>query len=133
MAALQSQSVSHVTSFVQWAGIAAAKLPGESLNAMLTEFDKRRNYCIKRLDKMTEHLSYQRPEGAFYFFVNLSKWLNRRQMNDLDFCKELLAKYHVGVVPGSSFGKEYFLRLSYATSMANLEKAFDRMEKYILS
>jgi aspartate aminotransferase len=129
MSALQSQCNSHVTSFVQWAGITAAKLPEQQVASMVAEFDKRRRYCMERLDRWKEHVSYIRPDGAFYFFVNLSKWLTARKMTDVEFCKELLTKYHVGAVPGSSFGKEKWLRLSYATSMTNLEKAFDRLEK----
>jgi aspartate aminotransferase len=129
MSALQSQCNSHVTSFVQWAGITAAQLPPEHLANMVAQFDKRRRYCLERLDRWKDHVSYVRPDGAFYFFVNLTKWLTARKMTDVEFCKELLAKYHVGAVPGSSFGKEKWLRLSYATSLENLEKAFDRIEK----
>jgi aspartate aminotransferase len=128
MSALQSQSTSHVTSFVQWAGIAAAKLPDTYINTMVDAFKKRRDYCMERMDKLSGALTYSRPEGAFYFFINLAKWLTPRKMNDLDFCRDLLAKHHVGVVPGSAFGKEKSIRISYATSQANLEKSFDRIE-----
>ena len=54
-------------------------------------------------------------------------------MTDLEFCKEILTKAHVGIVPGPSFGKEKFVRMSYATSEANLAKAFDRIEKFLKS
>jgi aspartate aminotransferase len=133
MSALQSQSNSHVTSFVQWAALAAAKLPPEILQGMVTEFDNRRKYCMQRLDRMSSHLTYTRPQGAFYLFINLSKWLNERKMSDVEFCKELLMKHFVGAVPGSAFGKDGSLRLSYATSQKNLEKAFDRLEKFLSS
>ncbi len=131
MASLQSQSNSHVTSFVQWAAITACTLPPEIGNFMLAEFDKRRRYCMDRLDKMGAHLSYSRPTGAFYIFINLSKWLIQKKMTDLEFCKELLNKEYVGVVPGSSFGKEHSIRISYATNIDNLKKAFDRIEAYL--
>jgi aspartate aminotransferase len=133
MIALQSQSTSHVASMVQWAGIAAAKLPASYTETMVEAFDKRRHYCMERLNKLSDHLSYVRPTGAFYFFVNMSKWLNPRKMNDVELCKDLLAKGHVGLVPGASFGKEKFVRLSYATSQENLVKAFDRIENYLKS
>ncbi|MCX6103969.1 MAG: pyridoxal phosphate-dependent aminotransferase [Proteobacteria bacterium] len=126
MASLQSQSNSHVTSFVQWAAITACTLPPEIGNFMVAEFDKRRRYCMDRLDKMGAHLSYSRPTGAFYIFINLSKWLIQKKMTDLEFCKELLNKEYVGVVPGSSFGKEHSIRISYATNIDNLKKPFDR-------
>ncbi len=131
MASLQSQSNSHVTSFVQWAAITACTLPPEIGNFMVAEFDKRRRYCMDRLDKMGAHLSYSRPTGAFYIFINLSKWLIQKKMTDLEFCKELLNKEYVGVVPGSSFGKEHSIRISYATNIDNLKKAFDRIEAYL--
>ena len=103
MASLQSQSNSHVTAFVQWAGITAASLPKTYVQAMVDQFDKRRRFCMERLDKLSDSVHYVRPTGAFYFFVNLSKWLTPRKMSDVEFCKELLTKHHLAVVPGSSF------------------------------
>lgn len=131
MSALQSQSNSHVTSFVQWAALTAAKMPPQTVQTMVDAFDKRRKYCMERLDHMSDFLTYVKPNGAFYFFINLSRWLSPRKMSDVEFCKELLTKQFVGLVPGSSFGKEKCIRLSYATSQQNLEKAFDRLEAYL--
>lgn len=131
MSALQSQSNSHVTSFVQWAGITAAKLPPQTIQSMVAEFDKRRKYCMERLDKLSDYLTYVRPTGAFYFFINMSKFLVPRKMSDTEFCKELLMKHYVGAVPGSSFGKENSLRISYAISIEQLKKAFDRLEDFL--
>jgi aspartate/methionine/tyrosine aminotransferase len=131
MAALQSQSNSHVTAFVQWAGLAAANLPPAVVQGMVGEFSKRRTLCMARLDKLSDHCTYVRPAGGFYFFVNFSKWLAPRKLTDADLAHKLLTDYHVGVVPGSTFGKEGCIRMSYATSPANLEKAFDRIEKFL--
>lgn len=131
MAALQSQSNSHVTSFVQWAGLTAAELPASQVQGMVDKFDERRKYCMSRLDKMTEHCSYVRPTGAFYIFANFTKWLAPRKMTDVEFCKTLLTQHYVGIVPGSTFGKENWVRISYATNPQNLEKAFDRIEKFL--
>jgi aspartate aminotransferase len=131
MSALQSQSNGLVTAFVQWAGIAAAKLPSSQFETMVGEFDKRRQYCVERLGRLSQHCSFVVPKGAFYVFVNLSKWLNARKQTDVEFCKEMLATQHVGLVPGSSFGKEGAIRLSYATSLKNIEKAFDRLEAHL--
>ena len=133
LAALQSQSNSHTTSFVQWAAITAAKLPASVGQKMVDEFDARRRYCMERLDSLSNYLSYTRPTGAFYFFINLAKFLVPKKMTDVEFAKALLEKEFVGVVPGSSFGKENSMRISYATSLANLEKAFDRIEKFLKS
>ena len=131
MAALQSQSNSHVTSFVQWAALTACTLDPKIGAGMVSEFDNRRRYCMERLDKLSDFLTYTRPTGAFYIFINLSKWLVAHKMSDLDFCKELLDREYVGAVPGSSFGKENSIRISYATSIDNLKKAFDRIEAYL--
>lgn len=131
MSALQSQSTSHVTSFVQWAGITAAKMPDDKLKKMVAAFKARRDYCASRLDRLSDHLTYVKPDGAFYIFINLAKFLTRKKMTDVEFCKELLSKYYVGAVPGSSFGKEKCIRISYATSQKNLESSFDRLEKML--
>jgi len=131
MAALQSQTNSHVTSFVQWAAITAAKLPADITTQMVVEFDKRRHYIMSRLDAMKAHLSYPTPTGAFYVFINLSPWLKDHGMTDVEFSKVFLDKSHVGVVPGSMFGKENYIRISYATSLPQLEKAMDRLESFL--
>jgi aspartate aminotransferase len=131
MSALQSQANSHVTSFVQWAGLTAAKLPESKVQDMVKKFDERRQYCLTRLEKISAHCSYHRPNGAFYFFINFSKFLNRVGKSDVQMCKELLADHYVALIPGSSFGKEKFIRLSYANNIENLGKAFDRLEKYL--
>lgn len=131
LSALQSQSTSHVSSIVQWAGITAAKLPSSYVTDMVAIFNRRREYCISRLDKMSEHLSYVRPNGAFYFFINMSKWLTPRKMTDVELCKQLLSDALIGLVPGTSFGKEKFIRLSYALSDEQLAKAFDRFEDFL--
>jgi aspartate aminotransferase len=131
MVSMQSQSTSHVSSMVQWAGITAARLPESYTQEMVAAFTKRRAYCIERLDKLSDYVSYTKPEGAFYFFINFSKFLNGKKMNDVELCKELLMKAHVGLVPGASFGKEKYVRLSYATSVEILTKAFDRIEAYL--
>lgn len=131
MGALQSQSTSNVTSFAQWATLAALEMPAEHATKMAEVFERRRDYCMKRLDELAPFLSYVRPDGAFYFFLNLSKFLSKRKMTDVEFCQSLLEKSYVGLVPGTAFGKEKCVRLSYATSDANLEKAFDRLAEFL--
>lgn len=131
LGALQSQSNSHTTSFVQWAAMTAAKLPPSILDGMVKEFDSRRQYCMKRLDSLSGYLTYVRPTGAFYIFINLAPFLTKKKMSDTDFAKALLEQEYLGVVPGSSFGKENCMRISYATSMKNLEIAFNRLEAFL--
>ncbi len=131
MSALQSQSNSHVTSFVQWAAITAAKLPESLVTNMVGEFDKRRKYILGRLDKMKHAVTYVRPTGAFYFYLNFSPFLTAKRMTDFEFCKALLSQKYVGAVPGSTFGKENSIRISYALGLPQLEKAFDRIESFV--
>jgi aspartate aminotransferase len=131
MTAISSQSISHVTSFVQWAGIAAAQLPESEIQAMVQKFDERRKYCLERLARWGKWGSFVRPTGAFYFFLNMSPWMSAKKMSDVEFCKSMLEDYHVGLVPGSAFGKDKSFRMSYATSVEQLKKAFDRMEAFL--
>ncbi len=131
LSSFSSQSISHVTSFVQMGALTATKLPGSVVQKMVGEFDNRRKYVAGRLDKMREHVSYRMPQGAFYFFVNCTEFLCRKNMSDAEMCRDLLVKRHVGLVPGSSFGCERFVRLSYATSLENLRRALDRFEEYL--
>jgi len=86
---------------------------------------------MSRLDKLSDYCTYTRPNGAFYFFVNFSRYLNAKKMTDVDLCRELLSQALVGAVPGTSFGKEKFVRISYALSDENLAKAFDRIEAFL--
>ncbi len=133
MTAYQSHSNSHVATFVQMAALEAFNEYNVSLPSMVKEFDQRRRFCIKALDELSEYLSYTRPTGAFYFFINLSKWLTKKKMNDIEFCKRFLEKFHVGVVPGEAFGIKNHIRISYATSIENLKKGMARLGKFLES
>jgi len=131
LASLQSQSNSHTTSFVQWAALTAAKLPPSFLETTIAEFDKRRHYCMQRLDNLKSYLTYTRPQGAFYLFINLHPYLSKTKKTDFEFAQAILEKEYLAVVPGSFFGKDHSLRISYATSIKQLEKAFDRLERFL--
>ncbi len=133
MTAMQSQSISHVSSIVQMAAITAAKLPPHYVSDMVAAFERRRQFCMERLSRLTDYCTYVRPNGAFYFFLNFSRYLSAKKMSDVELCRDLLSKAQVGVVPGSSFGREKSVRLSYATNEEILGKAFDRIEKYLKS
>jgi aspartate aminotransferase len=99
---------------------------------MRKEFEKRRNYIIKRLNKI-EGITCRSPEGAFYAFPNiksfLGKTLNGKSINtDIEFANYLLDTAKIGVVPGSAFGAEGYIRLSFATSIENIKIGIDRLE-----
>ncbi len=124
--AIQSHSTSNPTSFAQKGGVEALRGPQDHLAKWLVEFDKRRTYALQRLTAMPG-ITCVRPQGAFYLFPNISKL----GLSSTDFCARLLDEEKVAAVPGVAFGADYGIRLSYATSMANIEKGLDRMEQFV--
>ena len=98
---------------------------------MVEEFDKRRKFIVQRLNDIAG-ISCAMPGGAFYVFPNVSglygKSLDGKKIaNSDEFSELLLAKANVAVVAGSGFGADNYIRLSYATSMGNIEKGLDRI------
>lgn len=128
---LQSHSASHPTSFVQYACARALERREESMaavQAMLAEYKRRRDWLIPELNKLNG-IKCPMPEGAFYAFIDVRAHLGERFKVSQDVADHLLNETHVVATDGAAFGAEGFLRLSYATSMENLEKAIERMQK----
>jgi aspartate aminotransferase len=123
--AIQSHSTSNPTSFAQKGGVAALNGPQDHLNIWLEEYARRRGYAHKRLNSMPG-VSCVNAKGAFYLFPNISKL----GLRSGEFCARLLEEEKVAAVPGIAFGADDYLRLSYATSVANIEKGLDRLEKF---
>ncbi|MBF7095721.1 pyridoxal phosphate-dependent aminotransferase [Alkalibacter sp. M17DMB] len=135
MGTIQGHAVSHPSSITQYAGIAALTCPQDCINNMIAEYDKRRKYCIERLDKITE-LSYIYPKGAFYVFINISgvygkKYRGTTIQSSMDFANLILDNEMVALVPGIAFGADNFVRISYATSMEEIAKGLDRIENFL--
>ena len=126
--AIQSHSTSNPTSFAQKGGVAALKGPQDHLKSWLAEYSKRRGCMHERLNKIPG-VSCVNAKGAFYLFPNISK----TGLTSADFAAKLLELEKVAVVPGVAFGADDYIRLSYATSMANIEKGLDRIEKFCRS
>ncbi len=126
MTRLHMYSVTHASSMVQWGGLAALTGSQEPVEQMVAEFQRRRNFMVQALNE-TKGLSCLNPGGAFYIFLNTSQ----TGMTCEEFTTFLLHEANVGVVPGTAFGSsgKGFVRISYATSMANLEKAAARIKK----
>lgn len=111
----------------QRAAMAALREGPEHLQMMVREYEKRRNYICERINAIWG-LSCIRPKGAFYLFVNVGgTGLKAREYSD-----RLLDEYHVAVVPGDNFGADAadYIRISYATSMEQIIKGCDRMERF---
>ena len=128
VAAIQSHSTSNPTSFAQYGGIAAINGPLDHLGGWLAEFAKRRAYAVERL-RSIPGITCCDAKGAFYLFPNISG----TGMTSSDFCARLLEEQKVAAVPGIAFGADQYFRLSYATSMAQIEKGLDRIEAFCKS
>jgi aspartate aminotransferase len=126
--AVQSHSTSNPTSFAQKGAVAALTGPQDHLKGWLEEFARRRAYAWKRFNSIPG-ISCVNAKGAFYLFPNISKL----GLKSMDFSAKLLDSEKVAVVPGVAFGADDYIRISYATSMANLEKGLDRIEKFAKS
>ena len=97
----------------------------EHLKSWLAEFDQRRTFAWKKLNSIPG-ISCVNAKGAFYLFPNISKL----GLKSTEFCARLLDEEKVAAVPGIAFGADDYLRISYATSMANIEKGLDRLERF---
>ena len=126
--AIQSHSTSNPTSFAQKGAVAALTGPQDHLKGWLAEYTKRRSFAHKRLNSIPG-ISCVNSKGAFYLFPNISKL----GLKSTEFCARLLEEQKVAAVPGIAFGADEYLRISYATSMANIEKGLDRLEKFARS
>ena len=124
--AIQSHSTSNPTSFAQKGAVAALNGPQDHLKPWLAEFAKRRAYAYDKLNSMPG-VSCVNSKGAFYLFPNISK----TGLKSMDFCAKLLEREKVAAVPGIAFGTEDYIRISYATSMANLQKGLERIENFV--
>jgi aspartate aminotransferase len=126
--AIQSHSTSNPTSFAQKGAVAALNGPQDHIIAWLKEFDKRRTFAWNKLNSIPG-ISCVKAKGAFYLFPNISK----TGLRSIDFCARLLEKEKVAAVPGVAFGADDYLRISYATSMENIEKGLNRLENFVKS
>ena len=128
---LQSHSTSNPTSIVQKAAIEALSGPQDSIPLMLAEYRKRRDYVIPTLRSMPG-VRCAEPGGAFYAYPNISAFLGKNGMaTPLDFSARLLDEAHVAVVPSEAFGTDQHVRISYATSMKELERGLERIRKFL--
>ena len=124
--ALQSHCTSNPTSFAQKGGLAALSGSMAHLDEWLKQFDRRRLSALERLRKM-KGIRCNKPQGAFYLFPNISG----TGLSSGEFCNRLLEEHLVAAVPGSAFGAEDYIRLSYATDLESLESGLDRMADFL--
>lgn len=126
--AIQSHSTSNPCSFAQKGGVAALTGSQAHLPGWLAEYSKRRTRAWEMLNAMPG-VSCVNSKGAFYLFPNISK----TGLKSADFCARLLEQEKVAAVPGIAFGADDYIRISYATSLANIEKGLGRMDRFVRS
>src|SRR5271154_6632083 len=123
--AVQSHSTSNPTSFAQKGGVEALNGPQDHLPVWLAEYAKRRRYAHSKLNSIPG-ITCVNAKGAFYLFPNICK----TGLKSAEFCAKLLEQEKVAAVPGIAFGADEYIRLSYATGLANIEKGLERMDKF---
>ena len=131
MSKIQGQSTSNPSTIAQAAAAAALSGPQERLGTMVAEFRRRRDYVCERINAV-DGMSVPVPEGAFYVFPNVRGLFDRAGVRDGDeLALALLDNAGVGMVGGGGFGSTDHLRISYATSMEQLERGMDAVEGWL--
>lgn len=131
MQKLQSQSTSNPTSIVQKAAVAALMGSQQCVEQMLAEWIRLRDHVVKGL-RAIPGVRCSKPEGAFYVYPNLSAFLGKGGLNSAaDLAKRLLNEAHVVTVPGEGFGTREHIRISYATSEAEIDRGLERLRKFL--
>lgn len=127
---LQSQCTSNINSITQKAAIIALKGEADSdIEDMREAFEERMRYGVDAINNIA-NLSVRTPQGAFYFFINISQ-APRYGADSMGFCQALLKEQGVALVPGSAFGMEGFVRLSFACSLEQLEEGIARLAQFM--
>jgi aspartate aminotransferase len=133
MSKLQGQSTSNPTSIVQKAAVAALKGPQQCVEDMRREYITLRDHVVKGL-RAIPGVRCTLPEGAFYAYPNVSSFLGRGGIKSAaDVAGKLLREVHLATVPGEGFGTKEHIRVSYATSIAELDRGLERMRKFFAS
>ena len=132
---MQSQSTSNATSISQKAAVEALAGDQKTVSVMAAEFEKRRNYIVDQLNRI-KGISCMKPQGAFYAFPRVSRlygtgYRGRKIAHSVDLSELLLEEAGVAVVPGSAFGNDRHIRISYATSMKNIEEGVRRIKAVV--
>ncbi len=130
---LQSQSTSNPTSIVQKAAVAALSGSQQCVAEMREEYIRLRDHIVAGV-RAIPGIQCTMPQGAFYIYPNVSAFFGKSGITcAADVARGLLHKAHVATVAGEGFGTSEHIRISYATSMENIDRAIDRMKKYFAS
>lgn len=123
---IQDHSTSCPVSISQKAAVAALSAPDEFFRSICAEFQKRRDYLLGRLKEINK-LGYVTPRGAFYVFCDISK----TGLTSSVFADRLLEEASVAIIPGEGFGRDDYARISFATSIEQIEKGMNRIKEWV--
>ena len=129
MLKVQGHSTSNANSMAQWAGVEALNGPQESVGIMLAEYTRRRAWLLDALSEIPG-FKCNKPEGAFYAFPNVRGCLNKDLKTSGEFAQRLLEEEQVVVTDGAGFGAEGYVRISYATSMEQIQEGVQRINRF---
>lgn len=133
IATIQGHLISHPSTVSQWCALEALDQCKDEIKKMKVEYQRRRDVAVNLLNSMP-NLSYVKPQGAFYLFIDVSYYKKKIKYEDsfsVEFCKELLDKASIAVVPGIAFGMDDFIRISYACDIKILETGLKKMCNYL--
>ena len=130
---IQGHSTSNPTSISQYAAIEALASSHEYAKFMLPKFDERRKYVFNTLSEL-ENIKVFLPGGAFYIFPDISYFFDKQYQSyeitdSVSFCEFMLEEQNIAIVPGKAFGNDNCVRISYATSLENIQKAMERFKE----
>ncbi len=130
MLKVQGHSTSNANSIAQWAAVAALTGPQDSVATMLAEYTARREWLLTAL-KEIPGMKCSEPEGAFYAYPDVRGCLKNGMKTSAEFAQRLLEDKHVVVTDGAGFGTEGFVRMSYATSMEQIQEGVRRIKQFV--
>ncbi len=131
MTKIQEHSTSNPCSISQKAAVEALSGDQHEVQAMVEEYRRRRDYFARRVDEIG-HITYALPDGAFYFFADFSHYIRKKKFSDDNqLAMDILEKLNIILVPGSAFGAANHLRISYATSMKDIQEGLNKLEEYL--
>jgi aspartate aminotransferase len=130
MSRIQSHTTSNPTSISQKAALAAITGPQDSVGEMLEKYGKRREFVVNALNEISG-IKCPLPKGAFYAFPNISSYLKGEVDSSEKFALKLLDRARVAVVHGSAFGREGYIRMSYATSIKVIDKGINAFKGFL--
>ena len=134
MSNVQSHATSNPNTIAQYAGIEALMGDQSAIEEMRVAFEERKAYMVKTI-RQIPNVTCVEPKGAFYVMVDISYYKGKsidgiNVENSLDFAAVLIEKANIAVIPGIAFGVDDYIRLSYATSMANIEEGLKRLNDF---